>query len=74
MSVQSSLVMYPINQYGSDQQKEKYLPPLGELLLEGGREGGRDLGKEGEGGEGKLLKQGRYTDMKSFSSFCRSSR
>ena len=29
MSVQSSLVMYPISQYGSQQQKEKYLPPLG---------------------------------------------
>jgi len=28
MSVQSSLVMYPINAYGSDQQKEKYLPHL----------------------------------------------
>lgn len=36
MSVQSSLVMYPINQYGSEQQKEKYLPPLGnESLVEG---------------------------------------
>ncbi len=28
MSVQSSLVMHPINAYGSDQQKEKYLPHL----------------------------------------------
>ena len=28
MSVQSSLVMYPISAYGSDQQKEKYLPRL----------------------------------------------
>jgi glutaryl-CoA dehydrogenase len=28
MSVQSSLVMPPINAYGSDQQKEKYLPHL----------------------------------------------
>ena len=28
MSVQSSLVMHPINAYGSDQQKEKYLPNL----------------------------------------------
>lgn len=28
MSVQSSLVMHPINAYGSDQQKEKYLPYL----------------------------------------------
>ncbi|MEO1264946.1 MAG: acyl-CoA dehydrogenase family protein, partial [Pseudomonadota bacterium] len=27
-SVQSSLVMYPINAYGSDAQKEKYLPKL----------------------------------------------
>jgi glutaryl-CoA dehydrogenase len=34
MSVQSSLVMYPINAYGSDEQKEKYLPKLsrGELI------------------------------------------
>ncbi|CAI8006013.1 Glutaryl-CoA dehydrogenase, mitochondrial [Geodia barretti] len=34
MSVQSSLVMYPISQYGSQQQKEKYLPPLarGDLI------------------------------------------
>ncbi|BFM10466.1 acyl-CoA dehydrogenase [Simiduia litorea] len=28
MSVQSSLVMYPIYAYGSEQQKEKYLPKL----------------------------------------------
>jgi len=28
MSVQSSLVMHPINAYGSDQQKEQYLPHL----------------------------------------------
>ena len=28
MSVQSSLVMHPINAYGSDQQKDKYLPHL----------------------------------------------
>jgi glutaryl-CoA dehydrogenase len=28
MSVQSSLVMYPINAYGSDEQKKKYLPKL----------------------------------------------
>lgn len=28
MSVQSSLVMHPINQFGSDEQKEKYLPEL----------------------------------------------
>ncbi|KAK2193967.1 hypothetical protein NP493_4g10013 [Ridgeia piscesae] len=34
MSVQSSLVMHPINIYGTDQQKEKYLPRLatGELV------------------------------------------
>lgn len=34
MSVQSSLVMYPIHAYGSDAQKEKYLPGLasGELI------------------------------------------
>ena len=34
MSVQSSLVMYPISAYGSDAQKEKYLPGLasGELI------------------------------------------
>ncbi len=28
LSVQSSLVMYPIYQYGSEAQREKYLPPL----------------------------------------------
>lgn len=34
MSVQSSLVMYPIFQYGSEEQKQKYLPLLakGELI------------------------------------------
>ncbi|CCM02942.1 uncharacterized protein FIBRA_05057 [Fibroporia radiculosa] len=33
-SVQSSLVMHPINEYGSDAQKEKYLPRLakGEII------------------------------------------
>ena len=29
MSVQSSLVMHPINAYGTKEQKEKYLPKLG---------------------------------------------
>lgn len=29
MSVQSSLVMHPINAYGTAAQKEKYLPRLG---------------------------------------------
>jgi glutaryl-CoA dehydrogenase len=33
MSVQSSLVMHPINAYGTEQQKEKYLPRLGKLVL-----------------------------------------
>nr|CCA14983.1 unnamed protein product [Albugo laibachii Nc14] len=34
MSVQSSLVMHPIHQFGSEQQKKKYLPKLatGELI------------------------------------------
>ena len=34
MSVQSSLVMYPISAYGSEEQKQKYLPKLarGELI------------------------------------------
>jgi len=34
MSVQSSLVMHPINAYGTDEQKEKFLPRLatGELI------------------------------------------
>src|SRR3546814_126941 len=34
MSVQSSLVMVPINEFGSDEQKKKYLPPLarGEMI------------------------------------------
>lgn len=31
MSVQSSLVMHPIYTYGTDEQKEKYLPKLGIL-------------------------------------------
>lgn len=30
MSVQSSLVMYPIFDFGSDAQREKFLPKLGE--------------------------------------------
>lgn len=30
MSVQSALVMHPIYAYGSEEQKEKYLPRLGE--------------------------------------------
>lgn len=30
MSVQSSLVMHPINAYGTEAQREKYLPRLGE--------------------------------------------
>jgi glutaryl-CoA dehydrogenase len=29
MSVQSSLVMHPINVFGSEEQKNKYLPALG---------------------------------------------
>jgi len=29
MSVQSSLVMHPIYAFGTNQQKEKYLPELG---------------------------------------------
>ena len=34
MSVQSSLVMHPINAYGTEEQKQKYLPKLatGELV------------------------------------------
>lgn len=32
-SVQSSLVMYPINEFGSEAQKEKYLPHLGKSLV-----------------------------------------
>jgi len=35
MSVQSSLVMYPIYAYGSDAQKEKYLPKLASAELIG---------------------------------------
>lgn len=33
MSVQSSLVMHPINAYGTEAQKEKYLPRLGKLYI-----------------------------------------
>lgn len=32
MSVQSALVMHPINAFGSDDQKNKFLPKLGMLL------------------------------------------
>ena len=32
MSVQSSLVMFPIYEFGSEQQKDKYLPKLGECI------------------------------------------
>lgn len=32
MSVQSSLVMHPIYAYGSEEQRQKYLPRLGEQL------------------------------------------
>ena len=32
MSVQSSLVMHPINEYGTDEQKNKYLPRLGNAV------------------------------------------
>lgn len=32
MSVQSSLVMHPINTYGSDAQKDKFLPKLGLII------------------------------------------
>jgi len=35
MSVQSSLVMHPINEFGSQQQKEKYLPSLAKGKLVG---------------------------------------
>ncbi|MBU2993761.1 acyl-CoA dehydrogenase [Octadecabacter sp. 1_MG-2023] len=35
MSVQSSLVMYPINAYGSEDQKQKYLPGLASGALIG---------------------------------------
>jgi glutaryl-CoA dehydrogenase len=31
MSVQSSLVMYPIYAYGTEEQRNKYLPRLGGL-------------------------------------------
>ena len=33
MSVQSSLVMHPIDAYGSQEQKDKYLPKLGMHVL-----------------------------------------
>ncbi len=36
MSVQSSLVMWPIHAYGTDAQKEKYLPKLATAELTGG--------------------------------------
>lgn len=36
MSVQSSLVMHPIYTYGSEEQRQKYLPRLGKQLLPSG--------------------------------------
>jgi len=33
LSVQSSLVMYPIYAYGTAEQREKYLPELGMFLM-----------------------------------------
>lgn len=41
MSVQSSLVMHPIYAYGSEEQRQKYLPRLGEWLSVG--PGGRNI-------------------------------
>jgi len=35
MSVQSSLVMHPIHAYGSDEQRERYLPRLGKGVIVG---------------------------------------
>lgn len=35
MSVQSSLVMHPIYTYGSEEQRQKYLPRLGKQPLPG---------------------------------------
>ena len=32
MSVQSSLVMHPIHAYGTEEQRQKYLPKLGEYI------------------------------------------
>jgi alkylation response protein AidB-like acyl-CoA dehydrogenase len=32
-SVQSSLVMHPINMFGTEAQKQKYLPALGQYIL-----------------------------------------
>lgn len=34
MSVQSSLVMHPINVYGTEEQKQKYLPRLGKKPIQ----------------------------------------
>jgi len=34
MSVQSSLVMHPINTFGTEEQKENYLPRLGMMQSE----------------------------------------
>lgn len=34
MSVQSSLVMFPIYEFGTEQQKEKYLPKLGKGIAQ----------------------------------------
>lgn len=34
MSVQSSLVMYPIYEFGSPEHKEKFLPSLGIIIVD----------------------------------------
>ncbi len=33
MSVQSSLVMHPIYEFGTTEQKDKYLPGLGVIII-----------------------------------------
>lgn len=65
-SVQSSLVMYPIFTYGSDQQKEKYLP----LLAKGELVGSFGLTEPDFGSDAAGMK----TKVSFFSSFCLSIR
>jgi Acyl-CoA dehydrogenase, N-terminal domain len=36
MSVQSSLVMHPINTFGTEEQKQNYLPRLGMIMFDVG--------------------------------------
>ena len=46
MSVQSSLVMHPINAFGSQEQKDRFLPDLGAAVLPACRAESRSQGQD----------------------------